>query len=123
MLAHEVAEPTTESEAGNASVRDLAARRGELMLLCCLIELTPKHPRTSTNVALDRINRDSLHAGEIDDESILADCVASDAVASATHADRQLFRARKPEGGNDIRTRGATRDQGRRLDSIIPFQI
>ena len=89
VLAHQPPEAAAQREAGDARVRDGAARRREAVRLGLVIELAPEHAALRDDRARVRIDADALHRRQIDHEAAVVRAVPGRAVAAAANGDEE----------------------------------
>src|SRR5262245_49326520 len=83
VFAHQPADAAAEREAGDAGARDDAGRYGQAMDVGLTIDVAQGGPALHARRAALRIDEDSLHARQIDDDAVVAQGAAADIVAAA----------------------------------------
>src|SRR5206468_1421458 len=111
--AHNQADPATEREPGDSRVDERPARHGEAMRLRRGVELLPVRPGSGAGPTTHRIDDDAPHPAEIDDQAVVDQPVAGDAVAATADPDREVVLAREPDGPTDFRVIGRLGDHRR----------
>jgi hypothetical protein len=121
LLSMEPADPAAEREAGHAGVADEAAGGRETELLGLAVELAPENAGLDARRARLRVDADSFHWPQVDDDAAVADRVARIAMASASNGDREAGAPRKSHRRHHVRHVAAARDQRRAaIDRAVP---
>ena len=85
------------------------------------VQLAPGDPALGAHRAPGRIDPDTLHRGQVNDDPAVAGGVAGDVVATPTHRHQQVMGTGKTDRREDIRHTRATHDHGRMaVDHPIP---
>src|SRR5262245_66487417 len=88
-------------------MRDGSADRRQPEELGLAVELAPEHTCLRARGAGRRIDPDSLHPREVDDEPSVTERVARDSVAARAHTDQQITLACEADRGDNVRHAGA----------------
>ena len=98
----EMADAAAEGQTGDAGVAEGAARRGEPVAQARRIEILPERAAATGCRPLFRIDRDTAHQPQVDDERTVAHAVPGNAVAAAAYSDRQLVLDGVGDRGHDV---------------------
>ena len=90
VLAHQPADAAAQAEAADAGVAHDAARGGQTVGLCLVVDVAPQGATLDEGGALDGIDRDGAHRREVDDDAVVAHCGAGHVVASASYGDLEV---------------------------------
>ena len=121
VLAHDPADPAAERQARDARVRDDPRRRGQAERLRLAVELAEQDARLHARGARLRVDTHALQQAEVDDERIVRDGQAREAVPAAPNGDRQPVLAAEPHRRDHVRHARAARDQRRPpVDRAVP---
>src|SRR6266516_5345612 len=72
--------------------------------------------------ALERVNPDTFHAREVDEEAIIGNSITGDTMPTTTDSDRKVLVASKLDGSNYIDNISATHNQSRvSVNAPIPY--
>lgn len=117
----EIAEATSESEAGDSGCGDGASRGCQSEGLRFMIVLAPQHPALGTGTTRARVDPNRFHRREVDHQAVVAYGGPCHIVTAAPDCDRQAVCLGKPNRGLDV---GNARDfdDGERtfVDHCIP---
>src|SRR5215475_3093437 len=119
--AHEVAEPASQREPGDACGRHKATGRGQAKGLGLLVELRPGDPRLCTRCAAGRVDPNPLHPGEVDHEATVTHGQTRHIVTTPMHRHQKAVVPGEIDGGNDIcGPRTAGDESGAPINHAIP---
>ena len=121
VFAHEPADAAAEGEPGDAGVAHDAARGGQAVRLCLVVDVSPQGTALHDSRALDGINRDGAHRREVDHDSVVAHRGAGHVVAPASYGDLEVAVAGEAHRRDHIGPARAAGDAGRMaVDRAIP---
>src|SRR5439155_15944745 len=109
-------QPANTAAQGEASDtrRGVGAASGrQTERLCLTVQLGPGDPALGAHRAPGRIDPDTLHLGQVNDQTTVAGGVAGDVVATTADRYQQVVDTSKTDRGDDIRHPSAAHDQGR----------
>src|SRR5262249_31271451 len=75
------------------------------------VELPPREPTLSAHGAPDRIDPDTLHQGQVDDQPAVADAGARVAMGATAHGHQQLVITGEVHGAEDVGDPDGAADQ------------
>src|SRR5262245_27772379 len=102
-------------------MRDLAAGDGEAVERCLAVEDAPGDATLNARAPGARVQPHALHRHEIDDEPVVADQVARDAVAAAADSESQAALTTEAHRLDDVGNARAARDAERpAIESAVP---
>ena len=123
MAAAQPADAAAERQAGDAGVRDQAARHREPEGLGLAIDVAPGRAALDPGAAPLRIDPHAAHRREIDHHAVVADRVARDVVAATADRDRQVVLAGERDRVEHIVRAPAADDHGRAaVDHRVPHR-
>ena len=121
VLAHEPADAAAQAEAADAGVAHDAARGGQTVRLCLVVDISPQGTALDEGRALDGIDRDGAHRREVDHDSVVAHRGAGDVVAAASHGDLEVAVAGEAHRCDHVGGATAAGDQpGSPVDGAVP---
>jgi hypothetical protein len=121
VLTNQPADPTSERQATNTGLRHYAARHREAEDVRFSIEVTKSGSALYSNSARPTIHENGSHAGQIDDQPVVAEPTTAYVVPAATNRRRQIVRASEIDRGNHVSNAGALSDHPRMFaDTSIP---
>ncbi len=122
VLAHEPPDAAAQAEAADAGVAHDAARGGQTVGLCLVVDVAPQSPTLDEGRAVDEIDRDGAHRREVDDDPVVAHCGAGDVVASASYGDLEVAVAGEAHRCGHVGGAAAAGDQsGSSVDRAVPY--
>ena len=113
VLALQPADAAAEGEAGDAGRRHGAAGGGESEGLGLAVELSPGQARLGVRDPLHRIYPDAFHGRQVDDQSVVADRLSGNVVATAADRDGQTVLDAELECSHHVGHAGAPGDHRR----------
>ena len=121
VLAHEPPDAAAQAEAADAGVAHDAARGGQTVCLCLVVDVAPQGTTLDEGRAVDEIDRDGAHRREVDDDPVVAHCGAGDVVASASYGDLEVAVAGEAHRCGHVGGAAAAGDQsGSSVDRAVP---
>ena len=121
VLAHQPADAAAEAEAADAGVADDAARGGQTVRLCLVVDISPQGTALDEGRALDRIDRNGAHRRQVDHDPVVAHRGAGDVVTAASYGDLESrSRAKRTAAATSAVPLQRAISRGRR--STVPFQ-
>ena len=111
MFAHEPADAAAQAEAADAGVAHDAARGGQTVCLCLVVDVAPQGAALDGGRALDRIDRDGAHRRQVDHDPAVAHRGASDVVTPAANGDLEITIAGEADRCGNIGGVAAAGDQ------------
>ena len=121
VLAHQPADAAAQADAADAGVAHDAARGGQPVRLCLVVDVAPQGATLDEGGARDGVDRDGAHRREVDDDAAVAHCGAGDVVASAPHCDLEVAVSCEAHRRGDVGGAGAAGDQSRSpVDRAVP---
>src|SRR5205823_9539734 len=102
VLAHQPPDPAAQREAGDTGARDEAAGGGEAERLRFLVELAPDDAALGAGRLRARVDPDSLHRRQVEDEAVVAGAEAGDVVAAAAYGDDEVVLTGEAEAGDHV---------------------
>ena len=121
VLAHEPPDAAAQAEAADAGVAHDAARGGQTVGLCLVVDVAPQGTTLDEGRAVDEIDRDGAHRREVDDDPVVAHCGAGDVVASASYGDLEVAVAGEAHRCGHVGGAAAAGDQsGSSVDRAVP---
>ena len=122
MLAHEPPDAAAQAEAADAGVAHDAARGGQTVGLCLVVDVAPQGTALDEGRAVDEIDRHGAHRREVDDDPVVAHRGAGDVVASASYGDLEVAVAGEAHRCGDVGGAAAAGDQpGSSVDRAVPY--
>ena len=122
VFAHEPADAAAQAEAADAGVAHDAARGGQTVSLCLVVDVSPQGAALDAGRALDRIDGDGAHRREVDHDSVVAHRGASYVVASASYCDLEVAVASEAHRRGHVGGAAAAGDQSRApIDGAVPY--
>ena len=119
VLRGQVADSTTEGEAGYASGADDAARCDEAEGPRCGVEVEPRRAAAGAGDLSIHLHLDPAHRREIDHEPVVQDAVSRRVVAASANGDVQLVRVREVERRRRRRSETANDQRGPTVDECV----
>src|SRR4029453_9905300 len=121
VLAHEPPGPPPRADAADAGVAHDAARGGQAVCLCLVVDVAPQGTTLDEGRAVDEIDRDGAHRRQVDDDPVVAHRGAGDVVASASYGDLEVAVAGEAHRRGDVGGAAAAGDQpGSPVDRAVP---
>jgi hypothetical protein len=121
MLAHQVAQPTTQSQPTDPGVADDPGRDGQPEPLGGPVQLAQQDAAGGPGDAGRRVDPDRLHQRQVDHQPAVHHRVPGHGMAAAPHRHRQVVFAGEADRLEDIVGPGAAGDQGRpAVDGAVP---
>jgi hypothetical protein len=121
VLAHEPADATAQAEAADTGVAHDAARGGQTICLCLVVDVAPQGAALDAGRARARIDGDSAHRREIDHDSAVAHCCAGHVVPSASYGDLEVALAGETHRCRHVGGAAAAGDEVRvPVDGAVP---
>ena len=121
-FAHEPANAPAEAEASDAGVAHDAARGGQTVCLCLVVDVAPQGAALDDGRARDRVNRDGAHRREVDHDPVVAHCGAGDVVAASSYGDLEVTVAGEARRCGDVGGAAASGDQSRSaVNGAVPY--
>ena len=121
VFTHQPADAAAETEATDAGVADDAARRGQTVCLCLVVDVAPQGAALDECRALERIDDNGAHRREVDHDAVVANRGAGHIVAPASHGDLEVAVAGEPHRCGHISGATAAGDQSRTpIDRAVP---
>ncbi len=122
VLAHEPADAAAQAEAADAGVADDAARGGQTVRLCLVVDISPQGTALDEGRALDRIDRDGAHRRQVDHDPAVAHRGAGDVVTPAANGDLEIAVAGEAHRCGHIGGAAAAGNQPRSsVDGAVPY--
>ena len=122
VLAHEPADAAAQAEAADAGVAHDAARGGQTVCLCLVVDVAPQGAALDEGRALDGIDRDGAHRREVDHDPVVAHRGAGHVVASASYGDLEVAVAGEAHRCGHVGGAAAAGDQSRSsVDGAVPY--
>jgi hypothetical protein len=119
--ASQPAHPATERQPADPGVRHVPGCGGQRKPLRSAVQRSEHRPALHPGPQRDRIDRDPVHAGEVDHQPAVRHGETGDIVAPATHADLEIALTSGADRGDDIVDRSAPDDQrGAVVDHPVP---
>ena len=113
--------PPPRVSPGNSGVADEAARHGETVFLGGGVELTPGRAAAAGRSPRLGVDGHRLHGGEVDHETVVAQCEAGVVVSAAADGNLEAFPLPEDQRRGDVVATGATGDDGRAArDGVVP---
>ena len=113
--------PPPSVSPADAGVANDAARGGQAVGLCLVVDVSPQGAALHERRALDGVNRDGAHRGEVDHDSVVAHCGAGNVVTPASYGDLEVALAGETHRGGHVGGAGAAGDAGRMaVDRAVP---
>ena len=120
-LTREPAHPAAERQSSDSRVTDIARRRRETERLCRPVEVPQLRAALDEGSASIRVDADTIHRPEIDQQAAVRHCEPANAVTAAVHADLEARGAPEGDSRSDVLGRGAAGDDGRPpVDERVP---
>ena len=92
VLAKQPTDTTTQRETANTGLRDDAARNGKTEDVRFAVEIAKSRATLYANRAICRIHVDGAHAGEVYDDTVVAECAAAHVVTATANRRQQIIR-------------------------------
>jgi hypothetical protein len=122
VLAHQPADATTQADTSDAGVAHDAARGGQTVRLCLVVDISPQGTTLDEGRAVDEIDRHGAHRRQVDGDPVVAHRRAGDVVASASHGDLEITVAGEAHRCGHVGGAAAAGDQpGSSVDGAVPY--
>ena len=122
VLAHEKADAATEREPGDAGVAHDAARGGQTVGLCLVVDVAPQRTALHQRRAADRVDPDGPHRREVDDDAVVTHRGTGHVVAPASYGDLEVVVPGETHGRGHVGGPAASSDQpGAPVDGAVPY--
>ena len=122
VLAHEPADAAAQAEAADAGVAHDAARGGQTVRLCLVVDVSPQGAAVDEGRALDRIDRHGPHRRQVDHDPAVAHRGAGHVVTPATNRDLEIVVAGEAHRRGHIGGAAAAGNQPRSsVDGAVPY--
>ena len=122
VLAHEPADAAAEADSADAGVAHDAARGGQTVGLCLVVDVAPQCAALDVGRALGGIDRDGAHRREVDHDPVVADRGAGHVVAPASYGDLEAMVAGEAHRSGHVGGAAAAGDQsGSSVDGAVPY--
>lgn len=115
VLVRQVSDATAQGKPGNASRRDDAERHGQAECVRRVIDVAGGAAALDANDAPFRIDVNTLHRGQVDDEPVIAAAQPGAVVAAAADGQQQALVSREIYRRNHVGDVRASRNQQRPL--------
>ena len=123
VLGHQPAEAAAERVTGDPRRGDGAARYGQPVRGCSVVQLGPKHAPFGGGSPLVGIDVDPFHLSEVDHHSAVRHCSSGDVVPAAPDRDLEPFATRQSEGRHHVARLPAAHDHGRSaVDEAVVYR-
>ena len=121
VLAHQPANAAAQADAADAGVADDAARGGQAVRLCLVVDISPQGTALDESRALDGIDRDGAHRRQVDHDAVVAHGGAGHVVAPASYGDLEVAVAGEADRCGHVGGAAAAGDQSRSsVDGAVP---
>ncbi len=111
--AGQMAEPATQGQSAHASGGDNATGCGQAKSMRGVIDISPGAAPLNTDRACCGVDANALHAGEVDDQTIITRPQTTAIVAATPHGDEHVVLASVMDRGHHVGDIGTPHDQAR----------